>query len=203
MHSFKWGITIAIILLLSGCQYNTPDYGEAAKNNTDTEAEDGIETTTTEIISWNGVVTSIDEDLKIHLETTTPEFPHKEIALAAIELPIVRDHVLSREVQQILTDLLVAETVRIEVDLKDPKNTDIPHAYIYIDDMRVQDLLVRSGLAFLDGDNTMYTSHLMTLQEEAIDQLKGIWANKSSSLSDSILTGIKENMVDIIESSKN
>lgn len=194
MRFIYLGIPLAL-LFISGCQYTAPDYGEASQDHVDTK--DFLETTT-DLITWSGVVSSIDEDFNLHLETSAPDIPHKEIALAAIEMPIVKDHLLSKEVQQLLSDLLVAKTVRIEMDLKNLNDTDIPRAYVYIDDMLVQDLLVRSGLVFLDGENTIYTSQLMKLQEEATEQLKGIWANRE--LSESILTGIKENLDEIIKS---
>ncbi|KGA83680.1 hypothetical protein KQ41_06465 [Lysinibacillus fusiformis] len=200
MRSILFVITLAL-LFISGCQYTVPDYGETAHKNPVENAT--TETTTTDLISWSGVVSSIDDDLNLHLETAAPDIPHKEIALAAIEVPLVKDHLLSKEVQQFLTDLLVAKTVRIELDLKDIKNNEIPQAFIYIDDMRVQDILVRSGLAFINGDNTLYTSHLIKLQEEAIKQFEDIWTNQSPGLSDALLKGIEENLFETIESRKN
>ncbi len=200
MRPFLFGIPLAL-LFISGCQYTAPDYGETVQKKAVTT--ETTKTTTTDIISWSGVVSSIDDDLNLHLETAAPDIPHKEIALAAIEMPLVKDHLLSKEVQQFLTDLLVAKTVRIELDLKDIKNNEIPQAFIYIDDMRVQDILVRSGLAFINGENTLYTPHLIKLQEEAINQFEDIWTNQSPGLSDSLLKEIEGNLFEIIESSKN
>ncbi|UXJ71364.1 thermonuclease family protein [Lysinibacillus fusiformis] len=200
MRSIPFVISLAL-LFISGCQYTVPEYGETAHNNPVENAT--TETITTDLISWSGVVSSIDDDLNLHLETAAPDIPHKEIALAAIEVPLVKDHLLSKEVQQFLTDLLVAKTVRIELDLKDIKNNEIPKAFIYIDDMRVQDILVRSGLAFINGENTLYTSHLIKLQEEAIKQFEDIWTNQSPGLSDALLKGLEENLFETIESRKN
>lgn len=163
------------ILILSGCQYNAPDYLDMKSSPQQDVTVQHPEKN--QLLSWNGVVASIDDDLKLHIESTAPNIPYNEVALAAIDIPIIGDKLLTSEVQEILEEILLTKNVRLEIDLKSVNGQEVPEAYIYLDDVRIQDLLIRSGIVLVDTTDELYAAHFADLQEEASVHLNGIWAN--------------------------
>lgn len=188
MRYLVFGLTC---LLLAGCQeFSAPDY---SNKNLETSKEvevfkDSIKTDQgTEIIS--GVVMDVADGNQFRIKVTEDVLLNG-VRLHEGELLVVR-MLLSQAPERIdslpfgeesyafVYDLLMGQPVSLEFEpgnLQDSLGRYV--AYTYLEDYRVQDLLIENGFAKLDELNTSsaHLEDLQKLEEIARTNTEGIWS---------------------------
>jgi len=111
----------------------------------------------------------------------------QRIRLAGADAPEYPKGCLSQEAKQRLQELILGKTVRLEAVEKDSFNRQI--AYVFLDDIMVDKIIVEEGLAQASTNNPKYDPKILSSADQAKQLKKGIWSDKCQPQENCLIKG--------------
>jgi micrococcal nuclease len=119
--------------------------------------------------------TDLEAQVEKIIDGDTFELKEKQqIKLAGADAPEFPQGCLSDQAKEKLEQLLLAKKARMEIITKD--NLDRRIAYVFLNEIFIDEILVEEGLAQAKTNNSPYDAQLLSAQEEAQKLAKGIWS---------------------------
>jgi len=109
------------------------------------------------------------------------------LRLAGIDASEYPKGCLSLKAKERLEELILGKTVKIEILKKDHFGRIL--AFLFLDDVLVNKVLVEEGFARVTSDNLDYSPVLIKAEQEAKKIKKGIWSSLCSGQKDCIIKG--------------
>lgn len=100
----------------------------------------------------------------------------QRVRLAGANTPEYPKGCLSHEAKDRLEELILDKTVELEEVGKDNFGRQI--AYVFLDDVLIDKVLVQEGLAQAQSNNPLYDPEILSSQDQAQKIKKGIWSNQ-------------------------
>jgi len=108
---------------------------------------------------------------------SNPNMPIQRVRLLGVSAPLKEQSPWGDRARQRLSDLIKDQKVTLEFDIEKKDNSDRLLAYIWKDNLLVNQYLVSEGLAIADSysPNTKYDARISQSQSRARLQELGIW----------------------------
>lgn len=99
----------------------------------------------------------------------------ERVRLIGIDAP-EKNRCFYNESRNFLSSLIADNTLRIESDVDDLDQYGRKLRYVYLEDQRVNDHMVREGYALASFEqNRKYFEEITALEEEAVENSRGLW----------------------------
>lgn len=109
------------------------------------------------------------------------------IRLAGINAPEYPTGCLSLAAKKRLEELVLGKTIRLEMVKKD--NFGRVTAFVFLDNVLINNLLVKEGLAKVTDDNLDYSPSLVKAEQEAKTVKNGLWSSACSQEKSCLIKG--------------